>query len=87
MIRMNYKKIAEELFEIILLSTGITEDIQMFNYLCDRYPELMESYVSKIEEKTKDIKIPEFTPEEEKRQYEELMKKIQKIEQNKKTDN
>ena len=49
MIRINYKKTAEELFEIILLSTGITEDIQMFNYLCDRYPELMESYVSKEE--------------------------------------
>lgn len=77
---MNYKKIAEELFEIILLSTGITEDIQMFNYLCDRYPELMESYVSKIEEKTKDIKIPEFTPEEEKRQYEKLMKRIEELE-------
>lgn len=79
MIRMNYKKIAEELFEIILLSTGITEDIQMFNYLCDRYPELMESYVSKIEEETKDIKISEFTPEEEKRQYEKLMKRIEEL--------
>ena len=76
---MNYKKIAEELFEIILLSTGITEDIQMFNCLCDRYPELMESYVSKIEEETKDIKISEFTPEEEKRQCEKLMKRIEEL--------
>ena len=41
----------------------------------------------KIEEEVKDVSIPKLTPEEEKRQYEELMKKIQKIEQNKKTDN
>ena len=59
----------------------------MFNYLCDRFPNLMDDYVKKIEEEVKDVSIPKLTPEEEKRQYEELMKKIQKIEQNKKTDN
>ena len=84
---IDYKRQAQELFEIIVLSTGITEDIQMFNYLCDRFPNLMDDYVKKIEEEVKDVSIPELTPEEEKRQYEELMKKIQKIEQNKKTDN
>lgn len=84
---IDYKRQAQELFEIIVLSTGITEDIQMFNYLCDRFPNLMDDYVKKIEEEVKDVSIPKLTPEEEKRQYEELMKKIQKIEQNKKTDN
>lgn len=84
---IDYKIQAQELFEIIVLSTGITEDIQMFNYLCDRFPNLMDDYVKKIEEEVKDVSIPKLTPEEEKRQYEELMKKIQKIEQNKKTDN
>lgn len=84
---IDYKRQAQELFEIIVLSTGITEDIQMFNYLCDRFPNLMDDYVKKIEEEVKDVSIPKLTQEEEKRQYEELMKKIQKIEQNKKTDN
>lgn len=84
---IDYKIQAQELFEIIVLSTGITEDIQMFNYLCDRFPNLMDDYVKKIEEEVKDVSIPKLTPKEEKRQYEELMKKIQKIEQNKKTDN
>lgn len=84
---IDYKRQAQELFEIIVLSTGITEDIQMFNYLCDRFPNLMDDYVKKIEEEVKDVSIPKLTPKEEKRQYEELMKKIQKIEQNKKTDN
>lgn len=84
---IDYKRQAQELFEIIVLSAGITEDIQMFNYLCDRFPNLMDDYVKKIEEEVKDVSIPKLTPKEEKRQYEELMKKIQKIEQNKKTDN
>lgn len=84
---IDYKRQAQELFEIIVLSTGITEDIQMFNYLCNRFPNLMDDYVKKIEEEVKDVSITKLTPEEEKRQYEELMKKIQKIEQNKKTDN
>lgn len=84
---IDYKRQAQELFEIIVLSTGITEDIQMFNYLCDRFPNLMDDYVKKIEEEVKDVSIPKLTPKEEKRQYEKLMKRIQKIEQNKKTDN
>ena len=80
MIRMNYKKIAEELFEIILLSTGITEDIQMFNYLCDRYPELMADYVAKIEKEVEGVELPQLTEEEERQQYEKLMKKIEELE-------
>lgn len=77
---MNYKKIAEELFEIILLSTGITEDIQMFNYLCDRYPELMADYVAKIEKEVEGVELPQLTEEEERQQYEKLMKKIEELE-------
>ena len=79
MIRMNYKKIAEELFEIILLSTGITEDIQMFNYLCDRYPELIADYVAKIEKEVEGVELPQLTEEEERQQYEKLMKKIEEL--------
>ena len=47
----------------------------------------MDEYIREIEEEVKDVQIPEWTEEEENRQRQELMKKIQKIEQNKKTDN
>ena len=84
---IDYKKQAQELFNLLMTATGISEDIQMFNYLSGRYSNLMDEYIREIEEEVKDVQIPEWTEEEEKRQYEELMKKIQKIEQNKKTDN
>lgn len=47
---MDYKKAAQELFEIVVLSVGMREDIRMFNCLCEKYPELMDEYVRKIEE-------------------------------------
>ena len=84
---IDYKQQAQELFNLLMTATGISEDIQMFNYLSGRYSNLMDEYIREIEEEVKDVQIPEWTEEEEKRQYEELMKKIQKIEQNKKTDN
>lgn len=84
---IDYKQQAQELFNLLMTATGISEDIQMFNYLSGRYSNLMDEYIREIEEEVKDVQIPEWTEEEENRQRQELMKKIQKIEQNKKTDN
>lgn len=72
---MDYKKAAEELFEWVLLSVGVVEDVQIFNYLCDRYPELMDNYVRKIEEEAEKVDI-EWTEEDERRNWEKLCKKI-----------
>ena len=83
---IDYKQQAQELFNLLMTATGISEDIQMFNYLSGRYSNLMDEYIREIEEEVKDVQIPEWTEEEENRQRQELMKKIQKIEQNKKTD-
>lgn len=74
---MDYKKTAEELFELLLTHTALVEDIDFFNFLYDRYPELMKDYVSKIEEEVANSDLPEISPEEDKRMYDGLMKKIE----------
>lgn len=84
---IDYKQQAQELFNLLMTATGICEDIQMFNYLCDRYPELMENHVKRIEEEAEQVELPKMTEEEEQRQYNELMKRIEEYEQSKKSDN
>ncbi len=81
----DYKQQAQELFDLLMTATGICEDIQMFNYLCDRYPDLMENHVNRIEEEAEQVELPELTKEEEERQYSELMKRIEKYEKSTKT--
>lgn len=73
---MDYKQAAEELFEMVILSVGMVEDVEAFNALCNRYPELMSAYVAKIEEEIKDVEIPEETEEEKREHWEQLKKKI-----------
>lgn len=84
---IDYKQQAQELFDLLMTATGICEDIQMFNYLCDRYPELMENHVKRIEEEAEQVELPKMTEEEEQRQYNELMKRIEEYEKGKKSDN
>lgn len=73
---MDYKKAAEELFEIVILNIGVEENIKAFNFLCDRYPELMSAYVAKIEEEIKDVELPEETEEEKRASWERLCARI-----------
>lgn len=80
---IDYKQQAQELFNLLMTATGISEDIHMFNFLCDKYPELMDDYVRKIEEEAEQVKLPKMTEEEEQRQYNELMKRIEEYEKNK----
>lgn len=75
---MDYKKAAQELFEILILKTRISENIEAFKFLCDRYPELMDEYVKKIEENIKDIEIPEESEEEKQARWEKLCERIGK---------
>lgn len=82
---IDYKKQAEELFEMLVMATGIAEDTRMFNYLCDRYPNLMQDYIKKIEDEVSDADIPELTEEERKRMDDELMERIRKYEDSKKS--
>ena len=84
---IDYKQQAQELFNLLMTATGISEDIQMFNYLSGRYSNLMDEYIREIEEEVKDVQIPEWTEEEENRQRQELMKRIEEYEQSKKLDN
>lgn len=84
---IDYKQQAQELFDLLMTATGISEDIQMFNYLSGRYSNLMDEYIREIEEEVKDVQIPEWTEEEENRQRQELMKRIEEYEQSKKLDN
>lgn len=84
---IDYKQQAQELFNLLMTATGISEDIHMFNFLCDKYPELMDDYVRKIEEEAEQVELPKMTEEEEQRQYNELMKRIEEYEQSKKLDN
>lgn len=84
---IDYKQQAQELFNLLMTATGISEDIQMFNYLSGRYSNLMDEYIREIEEEVKDVQIPEWTEEEENRQRQELMKRIEEYEQSKKSDN
>lgn len=76
----DYKQIAEELFEILVMQAGLCEDVRAFNALCDRYPELMADYVAKIEKEVEGVELPQLTEEEERQQYEKLMKKIEELE-------
>ncbi len=69
---MDYKKAAQEMFEILILES----DIEAFNLLCSRYPELVDEYVRKTEEEIKDIELPEETAEEKQAQWERLCVKI-----------
>lgn len=74
----DYKQIAEELFEILVMQTGLCEDVRAFNALCDRYPQLIADYVAKIEKEVEGVELPQLT-EEERQQYEKLMKKIEEL--------
>ena len=76
----DYKQIAEELFEILVMQVGLCEDVRAFSALCDRYPELMADYVAKIEKEVDGVELPPLTEEEERQQYEKLMKKIEELE-------
>ena len=84
---IDYKQQAQELFNLLMTATGISEDIHMFNFLCDKYPELMDDYVRKIEEEAEQVELPKMTEEEEQRQYNEFIKRIEEYEQSKKLDN
>lgn len=64
MSEVDYKRQAEELFEILVTMVGLAEDTEAFGHLCKRFPELMENYVAKIEKEAEDADIPELTPEE-----------------------
>ncbi len=69
---MDYQKAALEMFEILILQT----DIEAFNLLCDRYPELVSEYVRKTEEEINDVELPEETVAEKQAQWEKLCAKI-----------
>lgn len=73
---MDYKKAAEELFEIVILNIGVEENIEAFNFLCNKYPELMNAYVEKIEKELEDSNMPEITDEELKASWEKLCARI-----------
>lgn len=73
---MDYKKAAQELFQILILGTRISENIEAFKLLCNRYPELMDEYIKQIEEDIKDVKIPEESEEEKQARWERLCERI-----------
>ena len=47
---IDYKKQAQELFNLLMTATGISEDIQMFNYLSGRYSNLMDVHQRDFQE-------------------------------------
>lgn len=73
---MDYKKAAQELFEILMLETEIFENIEVFNLLCDRYPELMDEYMKQVEEDIKDVELPKESEEQKQESYEGLCRRI-----------
>ena len=60
---MDYRKAAEALFEIVIMAVGMSEEVEAFNRLADKYPELLENYARKTEEETGDIELSEQTEE------------------------
>ena len=81
---VDYKQQAQELFKILMTATGICEDIKAFNFLCNRYPELMKYFIDEIEEELQGVELPEISEEEQERQKKKLFQKIEEYENQKK---
>ena len=79
----DYRQQAQELFDILMDATGICEDIEIFKSLCNRYPELMDDYMQRLEENIPDVELPEISPEEEERQQARLLERLKQIDQQK----
>lgn len=78
---IDYKKIANKLFDESLLICIQNDDIKAYTRLCDSFPELFETYCKEIDkelEETKGYPLP--SPQKWEEMYEKIIRTIKERE-------
>lgn len=80
---MDYKKAAQELFEMLLGQCARHGETGLFAEVCAKYPELLAEYEDRVEEEAKDIVLPDAAVEEIGKRIEELIESAEDEEKEK----
>lgn len=79
---MDYEKMAQELFEMLLTIFAGCGQTEAFDWICRKYPPLLENYERKIETEIKDVSAPDITDEEARENISRIVEAVQEGKKN-----